>query len=108
MTQPFFILQYLVSAIYIMENVAIFGILMIVFGFVTTSVNYVLLYRSYSQIKDSAERVFPVTVLRDGEFRKIENGEMVCGDVFMVGDEIPCDSVIVEGEGFVDEANLTG
>ena len=51
MTQPFFIFQYLVSVVYILENVAIFGILMIAFGFITTSINYILLYRSYQQIK---------------------------------------------------------
>jgi hypothetical protein len=51
MTQPFFIFQYLVSVVYILENVAIFGVLMIAFGFITTSINYVLLYRSYQQIK---------------------------------------------------------
>lgn len=59
-------MQYLVSAVYIMENVAIFSILMIVFGFITTSANYVLLYRSYQRIKESAERHFHVIVLRDG------------------------------------------
>lgn len=58
MTQPFFIFQYLVSIVYILENVAIFGVLMIVFGFVTTSINYVLLYRSYQKIKETAEKQF--------------------------------------------------
>lgn len=51
MTKPFFIFQYLVSVVYILENAAIFGILMIAFGFITTSINYILLYRSYKQIK---------------------------------------------------------
>jgi hypothetical protein len=58
MTQPFFIFQYLVSIVYILENVAIFGVLMIVFGFITTSINYVLLYRSYQQIKETAEKQY--------------------------------------------------
>ena len=58
MTQPFFIFQYLVSIVYILENVAIFGVLMIVFGFITTSINYVLLYRSYQKIKETAEKLF--------------------------------------------------
>jgi magnesium-transporting ATPase (P-type) len=85
MTQPFFIFQYLVSVVYILENVAIFGILMIAFGFITTSINYALLYRSYQQIKETAEKHFPVTVLRNGTFTTVENVDLVCGDVYVPG-----------------------
>jgi hypothetical protein len=58
MTQPFFIFQYLVSFVYILENVAIFGVLMMAFGFITTSVNYILLVRAYGKIKETAEKQF--------------------------------------------------
>lgn len=66
MTKPFFLFQYLVSFIYILENVAFFAVLMIFFGFVTTTVNYFLLKKSYNKIKETAEKLFLVKVLRDG------------------------------------------
>ena len=69
MTKPFFLFQYLVSFIYILENVAFFAVLMIFFGFVTTTVNYFLLKKSYNKIKETAEKLFLVKVLRDGQFK---------------------------------------
>ena len=51
MTQPFFVFQYFVSAVYILENLVLFGVLMIFFSWLTTTVNYFLLRRSYNKIK---------------------------------------------------------
>ena len=51
MTQPFFIFQYAVSTIYILERLEMFGGLMIGFSWFTTSINYLLLWRSYGKIK---------------------------------------------------------
>jgi len=67
MTKPFFIFQYIVSLIYVLENVALFGILMVFFGFLTTSVNYILLVRSYHKIKETAEKKYMIKVLRNEE-----------------------------------------
>jgi cation-transporting P-type ATPase 13A2 len=108
MTQPFFILQYLVSAVYILESVTIFAIFMIFFGFLTTSINYVLLYYSYQQIKQSAEKHFQVTVIRGGEVKTVDKVDLVCGDIYVPNHEIPCDSILMEGEVFIDESSLTG
>lgn len=83
MTQPFFIFQYLVSLVYILENVAIFGVLMIVFSFITTTINYILLYRSYGKIKETAEKQFKVTVLRNKVFEEIQNIDLVSGDLYV-------------------------
>jgi magnesium-transporting ATPase (P-type) len=102
MTQPLFILQYLVSAVYILEGTAIFGIIMIFFSFITTSINYVLLYYSYQQIKQSAEKHFKVSVLRDGELKTVDKVDLVCGDIYVPDHEIPCDSILIEGELFID------
>lgn len=82
MTGAFFIFQYIVSVIYILEGVAMFGILMIVMSWLTTSVNYILLRRSYNQIKETAEKQFSVRVLRGGEFSVINNTELVPGDIY--------------------------
>lgn len=83
MTKPFFIFQYLVSLVYILENVAIFGVLMIIFGFITTSINYILLVRSYGKIKETAEKEFEVTVLRNKKLQTIMNVDLVCGDLYV-------------------------
>jgi cation-transporting ATPase 13A3/4/5 len=108
MTQPFFVFQYLVSLIYTLENVAVFAILMIGFGFVTTTVNYFLLKRSYNKIKETAEKLFRVKVLRNGAYEEIDNVDIVPGDLYEPREEVPCDSIVVKGELFVDEVNLTG
>ena len=47
--------------------------IMIFFGFFTTSINYILLLRSYKKIKETAEKEFKVKVLRDGAFMEIDN-----------------------------------
>jgi cation-transporting P-type ATPase 13A2 len=108
MTQPFFIFQYFVSTIYILESLVLFGVLMIFFSWLTTTVNYILLRRSYNQIKETAEKEYPVTVLRNGNFYEIINTDLVPGDLYVPKGEVPCDSIIVNGELFVNEASLTG
>lgn len=97
MTQPLFLFQYFMSLIYVLESFPMFAIIMITFSFVTTTINYILLLRSYKKIKDKAERVFPVTILRDGVFVEIDNLHLVPGDIYVPCEEIPCDSVVVSG-----------
>lgn len=75
---------------------------MIVFGLITTSVNYILLKRSYNKIKETAEKMFKVKVLRNGIYEEINNIDIVPGDIYEPGDEIPCDSIVIKGEMFVD------
>jgi magnesium-transporting ATPase (P-type) len=82
MTKPFFIFQYLCSLIYILESVAVFGVLMIVFSFITTSINYALLYFSYKKIKKIAEKTYNVRVLRNNKYHVILNTQLVPGDLF--------------------------
>jgi cation-transporting P-type ATPase 13A2 len=108
MTKPFFIFQYFVSAVYILESLVLFGGMMIGFSWLTSTVNYILLRRSYNQIKETAEKEFFVTVLRNGTFYSIQNIDLVPGDLYQLKGEVPCDSLIVQGELFVDEASLTG
>lgn len=108
MTQPLFLFQYFVSLIYALESFALLAFLMIFFGFVTTSVNYILLVRSYRKIKQTAEKLFPVQVLRQGTLTTLNNTDLVPGDLYLPSAEIPCDSILVRGEMFVDEVSLTG
>ena len=50
------------------------------------------------------------TLLKDGKEVRVPVGEIKVGDVFIVrpGESIPTDGVVLEGEGGVDEAALTG
>jgi magnesium-transporting ATPase (P-type) len=50
---------------------------------ITTSINYILLYISYRRIKEIAEVVVEVEVLRDGSFMKLPSTELVPGDIFI-------------------------
>jgi P-type E1-E2 ATPase len=86
----------------------LFSLLMIAFGFITTTVNYILLRRSYNKIKETAEKRFRVQVLRSGRLLELENTELVPGDLFVPSQEIPCDAIVVRGDLFVDEVSLTG
>ena len=85
MTQPLFLFQYFVSLIYFLEGFLSFALIMVLFGFLTTTINYVLLTFSYKKIKETAEKMFLVRVLRDGAFVEIENLRMVPGDIFVPG-----------------------
>ncbi len=52
-----------------------------------------------------------ITVLRDGEKKRIPSAELVCGDVFFLekGDIVPCDGRLLNSnELLVDESALTG
>lgn len=51
-----------------------------------------------------------VEVMRDGKFQKIPIDELVLGDVMRLGcgNQIPTDSVVLEGECKTDESLLTG
>lgn len=82
MTQPFFLFQYFVSFAYMIQGYTIYGFILIVFSAFTTSVNYVLLYRSYNKIKETAEKMFKVKVLRNGVYEEISNIEIVPGDIY--------------------------
>ena len=73
MTQPLFLFQYFVSLVYALESFLFMAGIMIFFGFFTTSINYILLLRSYKKIKETAEKEFKVKVLRDGAFMEIDN-----------------------------------
>jgi len=55
---------------------------MIAFGFITTSINYILMVRSYDQIKETAEKEFKIMVLRSGELLEKTNKDLVPGDIY--------------------------
>ncbi len=50
------------------------------------------------------------TVIRDGKELKLDIGEVVIGDIFLVrpGESIAVDGIVIEGDTTVNEASLTG
>ena len=63
LTEPYFIIQYLASTIYIVQKLIEPAILLLSATIITTSINYLLLYISYRKIKEMAEVVVEVDVL---------------------------------------------
>ena len=51
MTEPYFLIQYLASTIYIIQKLIEPAILLLSATIITTSINYLLLYISYRKIK---------------------------------------------------------
>lgn len=68
MTEPFFFVQYMAAVIYIIEKMPELSVLLIGASIITTSINYIILYISYRKIKEIAEVVVTVSVLRNGSF----------------------------------------
>lgn len=102
MTEPYFLIQYLASTIYIIQKLVEPAILLLSATVITTSINYLLLYVSYRKIKEMAEVVVEVEVLRDGAFRNLPSTELVPGDIFIPKNELYCDVVLVNGEVYVN------
>ena len=108
MTNPFYIIQYVFCGAYFYTDYKDFGIILLIFITITTIINYVLLYRSYRKIKDIAEREINVEVIRGRKIVTINSNELVPGDVYIPDKEVVCDALVLQGDAFVSEANLTG
>jgi magnesium-transporting ATPase (P-type) len=90
------------------EGLAILAAVLIVS--VVTAVND---YQKESQFRDlsKANDEVDVLVMRSGKATQIGVEELVVGDVVCIeaGDQIPCDGVLLQGDGLeVDESALTG
>lgn len=81
------------------------------FSLITTIINYFLRRNSLQRIKEIAERTDMVDVIRGGRVMSIDSTDLVPGDIYVTkkGREgLPCDSIIVRGELYLNEASLTG
>ena len=83
MTGPFFLLQYFFCFIYFIQSYLSFSIALLGFSFVTTTINYVMLYISFRKIKDMAEKKIAVEVIREGKKQMIDSNELVPGDIYI-------------------------
>lgn len=110
LTKPFFLFQYAICIIYAFQRLYLYTGIYLGFSFFTTTINYILLYRSYIKIKEMAEKETEVTAIRDGVTMKVKNHDLVPGDVVIPAknEEISYDGILIAGEIFVNEASLTG
>lgn len=106
--KPFFLLQYIVCVALIVETLITFAVIVLAFSLVTTTINYILTYRSIKKIKDMAEKMVRVRVLRNSNFIEVDSNMLVPGDLIDPAGEIMCDCILVKGEIYVNEASLTG
>ncbi|RCH94500.1 hypothetical protein CU098_004274, partial [Rhizopus stolonifer] len=77
---------------------------------VAAFIRVILRLRAEYRIKEMAEHVTDVTVLRDGQWVSASSANLVPGDVFEVEENtlVPCDAVILSGTVVVNESSLTG
>ncbi len=108
MTEPLFVLQYLIFGVWVIQELYVNVLANFAFCFGVTTVNYFILYYNFSKVKHIAEKVFNIKVLRMGVFREVSNIDMVPGDIYLVETEIPCDSIVIQGDLMVNEVNFTG
>jgi len=54
LTKPLFLFQYVICILLIFERLVLFAVINICFSVLTTSINYYLLYRSFTKIKEMA------------------------------------------------------
>lgn len=73
-------------------------------------IKVVIRIRSETRVKEMAEHVNDVKVLRDSKWKTISTSDLVPGDVFETVSQqiVPVDAVVLQGDIVVDESSLTG
>lgn len=61
-----------------------------------------LTYLSYKKIKDMAEKMVKVRVLRNSQFIEVDSNMLVPGDLIDPAEEIMCDCIVIKGEIYVN------
>jgi cation-transporting P-type ATPase 13A2 len=108
LTQPFVIFQLIITVVYFFEGLFHYGAILFLITISTASINYIILVKAFLKIKETAEKKYKVTVFRNSCFEDISNEDLVPGDIFVPPEEVPCDCLVIQGELFVNEVNLTG
>lgn len=107
------IIALVLQVVFTMGNCNYFEIFGIVIAILlSTTVSTVSEYRSekaFDKLNEDSLNTY-VSVLRDGEIKKILNSKIVVGDIVYLssGDKIPADGEIISGRMFVDQSALNG
>ena len=80
--------------LYIMGNLG--------FCIAAVTINYIIKCYNFSKIKEMAEKSSRVTVLRNNIFYEANSTDLVPGDIYQIGKEVPCDSILIEGNTLVN------
>jgi magnesium-transporting ATPase (P-type) len=83
--QPFSYTQYFYFTVFLLLKMPLYGVLLIVGSFITSTVNYIFIRISYLKIKKIAEKRHEVEVIRQGAWKTIESSLLVPGDLFRPG-----------------------
>ena len=89
---------------FFLQGYAPFSIALLFFSFVTTGINYGMLYVSYGRVKEIAERAMMVRVVRDGVEEVIDSKELVPGDTYIPEEqtEVAADCIVGIGDIYVN------
>ena len=113
LSNPFFIIQYISCAIWIIETFIMFAIILIAVSVTLTFMNYVFLYLAKKKLKTMAEQQISIKIFRNGLKNPPSthvSSELLPGDIFILQDQIsiPCDCLLISGDALMNESMLTG
>lgn len=102
--KPLYLLQYVVVLSLTVQGLPLFGIILVVFSWITTSGNYIALYIGKKKIQSMSRKDFDVTVIRNGEPKDITCENLVPGDLVKLkkGEKISCNMILCEGSAYLN------
>ena len=93
---PFSLIAYFTGIIYILLKLPVFTYILLGSMFLTMNINFFLTRQSFKKIKKMAENSFKVKTIRNGEFIEVNSEEIVPFDIYIPGNEVPCDSILIK------------
>eukprot|EP01062_Namystynia_karyoxenos_P046573 TRINITY_DN3495_c0_g3_i2.p1 TRINITY_DN3495_c0_g3~~TRINITY_DN3495_c0_g3_i2.p1 ORF type:complete len:1321 (+),score=488.44 TRINITY_DN3495_c0_g3_i2:105-4067(+) len=107
---PFYLYQYLIYMIWVWFSNLPMGVPLSMIVVVCGAINVRIKRQNQATIQTATVCDTQLDVLRDGEWQRMHNLELVPGDVIRVepGCHVPCDAVIIKGAAICNEAALTG
>ncbi|MDP4120643.1 MAG: cation-translocating P-type ATPase [Bacillota bacterium] len=112
LTQPMFLLLLIASIIYFLLGEPRDGAIMLIFVAVIIAIEIIQEWKTDKTLNALKDLSAPtVTVIRDGEEKRIMSADLVPGDVMIIseGVKIPADGTIIKCSDLrVDESSLTG
>ncbi len=108
---PFNVFQVVSVIIWCCEEYMLYALCIFLMSICSFIMTVIETRRSNSKIRKIARYTYPVSILRSGSWQRISSEDLVPGDIYALEHascEIPCDSILLEGNAIVDESMLTG